>query len=455
MSIKISQLIKFFLYIFIFIGVFFSLLRGFYFRLFGILILPTDLIVLLLHYLYFLFRATRIKQKTNLPMQGVKKSAENYLYHVILILILLATFIGLVQGNYWKSIFRETKLILYFGLIPVFMRFLMKDKKVIIIVFVFLIVISTLGSLYDLYCRDYGILDPSLSKSVRYAYTPLGKINRDYGLFSTFGYQVPVFLASLIFFLKTKNPLYKILLFFTALINLIANLLTVTRGYVLALIVGILLLIFLNGLSRGGSVLKAVRRWVGGVVVISLVFYIALSIAPEVKASFYRFASIFRPEYAGAGDIENIQVRLSSIYLGFNTALSYPLGRGFGILSPTGEETSSEALILWLLYHNSLGYIFYTFGIIGALILLYLFIKTFIRLINIYIHANSEDSIPLALILTSLSCIFCEAFTFNNVLFSINSNIPLVIFLFASAMSYFWSPELKNVKMKTIERSKQ
>ena len=434
------------IYGFLMLGVFYTPLYDYKFRLFGLLVLPMDLMAILIYCLVFINRTLgRLKKFVFSPASAKKTIVSNF-HFAILGLIILATFIGLVQGNYWKSVFRETKLMLYYGLIPVFISFFISGRDTVFRYFVFLIVLSTIGSFYDLYCRIFDIYTVSAFAGgregvVTYADTPIGKIIRDYGWVSTFHYQVIAFLACLIFFFATKSLFAKAIFFIVALINLITNMLTVTRGFMLGIVVGITLLIFLWSLRRSTSTLRIVINFTTVVTVIVGIFYLSSLFVPEVKAAFYRFGSIFSSEYAGEGDIENMNVRLSSVYLGINTGLSHPLGRGFGILSPTGEETFSEAMRLWLLYHNSIGYIFFTFGLIGGFVIFYFFTKLTLGLLKLYRFASIQDKEALSLILVSLLAVFSMSFTSGNFLFSIDNLLPFIITLFSFSIFY-----LKNFK---------
>lgn len=439
---------QFSIYIFLFIGIFFTPLYDYRFRLFGILILPSDLMAILIFLLVLLNQGLwRYRKLNSMSLNLRKLRIEGKLYYAILYLILLATFLGLIQGNYWKSVFRETKLALYYGLIPVFATYLISKSKNIQMYFIVLILLATVGSIYDLYCRVFDIYTVSAFAGGRegvitYAETPIGRIIRDYGWVSTFDYQVIAFLACLIFFFSTKNLLYRILLFVVGLINLIANLLTVTRGFTLAILMGIIFLIFLRGLGQSVSIFSAIRSLVASFAVIIIIFYVSLNFVPEIKASFYRFSSIFLPGYAGKGDIENMQFRLSSIYFGLSTGFKYPLGKGFGILSPTGEEAFSEILTLSLLYHNSIGYIYFTFGIIGGTLIFYLLTKLFLKLIKLFKFSPKEDKHNLSLILVSLVAVFSMSFTSGNVLFTINGTLPFIVTIFSFSLFY----QVKNSK---------
>ncbi len=433
---------KFSLYFFLFMGVFYTPLYEYKFRLFGILFLPTDLMAILIYLLVLinLFAGRYINLKRQNLNLG-KVPVEGKLHYVILFLILLSTLIGLAQGNYWKSIFRETKLALYYGLIPLFSTYLISKASDIKRYFAILILLATIGSIYDLYCRIFDIYTVSAFAGSRegvitYAETPIGRIIRDYGWVSTFHYQVIAFLACLIFFFATKKLSLRILLLIAGSINLVANLLTVTRGFTLAILAGVIFMVFLRGLSESTSVFKAFRRLAVSLVVIFAVFYVAISFVPETKASFYRFISIFSPTYAGRGDIENMQVRLLSIYLGLTTGIKNPFGRGFGILSPTGEETSSEAMTLWLLYHNSIGYIFFTFGVVGGVLLFYLFVKLILRLLRLFRFTTKEGKHILALILVSFIAVFSMSFTSGNFLFAIENLLPFIVTLFSFSLKF-------------------
>jgi len=438
-------------YVFLIFGVFYTPLYEYKFRLFGILVLPTDLMAILIYFSVFINRVFGRFKRFSFSHADKPKSIGNSFHVVIIALILWATFIGLFQGNYWKSVFRETKMVLYYGLIPVFVSFFISDRRVIFRYFAFLIVLSTIGSFYDLYCRIFDIYTVSayaggIEGAVTYADTPIGRIIRDYGWVSTFHYQVIAFLACLVFFFGFKNFFVRITLFIVALINLIANMLTVTRGFILGIIVGVILLIFLSGLRHSTSLFKAVASSFAVVIVIFGIFYLSMLFVPEVSAAFYRFTSVFSSEYAGRGDIENMNVRLSSIYLGINTGLNHPLGRGFGILSPTGEETFSEAMTLWLIYHNSIGYIFFTFGLIGGFVVFYLLAKLTLELLKIYRIISIQDKQALSLILVSLFAVFSMSFTSGNFLFNIDLLFPFIITLFSFSMFYIKLLGGSNVK---------
>lgn len=429
------------LYFFLFMGVFYTPLYEYKFRLFGILVLPTDLMAILIYLLVLinLFAGERYIRLKKENLNLGKVPIEGKLHYVILFLILLSTFMGLAQGNYWKSVFRETKLALYYGLIPLFSTYLISKASDIKKYFAVLILLATIGSVYDLYCRIFDIYTVSafaggIEGAITYAETPIGNIIRDYGWVSTFHYQVIAFFACLIFFFATKKLSLRISLLIAGSINLIANLLTVTRGFTLAILAGVAFMILLRGLGESTSVFKAFRRLAVSFVVIFAVFYIAIIFVPETEAAFYRFTSIFSPTYAGRGDIENMEVRLSSIYLGLTTGLKNPFGRGFGVLSPTGEETFSEAMTLWLLYHNSIGYIFFTFGVVGGVLLFYLFTKLILRLLRLFRFTSKEGRHVLALILVSFIAIFSMSFTSGNFLFAIDSLLPFVVALFSFSL---------------------
>jgi hypothetical protein len=214
----------------------------------------------------------------------------------------------------------------------------------------------------------------------------------------------------------------------------------------LGIIVGVILLIFLSGLRHSTSLFKAVASSFAVLIVIFGIFYLSMLFVPEVSAAFYRFTSVFSSEYAGRGDIENMNVRLSSIYLGINTGLNHPLGRGFGILSPTGEETFSEAMTLWLIYHNSIGYIFFTFGLIGGFVVFYLLAKLTLQLLKIYRIISIQDKQALSLILASLFAVFSMSFTSGNFLFNIDLLFPFIITLFSFSIFYIKLLGGSNVK---------
>jgi len=96
---------------------------------------------------------------------------------------------------------------------------------------------------------------------------------------------------------------------------------------------------------------------------------------------------------------------------------------------------------LWLLYHNSIGYIFFTFGLIGGFVIFYFFTKLTLGLLKLYRFASIQDKEALSLILVSLLAVFSMSFTSGNFLFSIDNLLPFIITLFSFSIFY-----LKNFK---------
>jgi len=429
---------EFILWVFILIGIFFYPIRNFSFRVLGILILPSDILAIFANFLGFIFLTTKSHKNNSMNFRIPTKVFSITIFFITL--IILSTLIGLYNGNYPKSVLRETKLIIYYSLIPIFCVLMLRENIKIERVFIITLIFSSLGSLYDLYCRLFDIYTISgfaggLEGYRTVAETPVGTIVRDYGWISTFPYQVFAFLIAIVLFLNFKNLLIKIFALLLGMLNLITNFLTVTRGFMVAIFLGCLTILLLELMKKRLKLGAIFRGFVIGLLIFAFL-YLSTLLLPSTKGAFYRLTTVFSDKYAGRGDIENMNIRLKSLELGIKTALSFPFGKGFGVLSETGKELQSEKRLLSLLYHNSLGYIFYSFGLIGTLGILFLFFSLLLKLTFLYPKVDVADKINLSLVISNFIALLSMSFTSANFLFTIECVLPFSIFLFASIGYY-------------------
>jgi hypothetical protein len=426
-------------YLMLLSGLFFTPLYSLSFRLFGVLVLPSDLLALLALVLFLVGQGT-VGRRAEGP-GGASVAMDYRMAEIFCLVLVVASVLGAIRGHFWKSVLREAKLCLYYGLIPVFATFLATGRLKLRRMFVWLVVFSTVGAIYDIYCRVFDIYTTSaysggVEGAVAYAHTPSGAIVRDYGWVSTFHYQIFAFLCAMVFFLDYDRWRYKVLFLVLAAVNLTANLLTLTRGFVLAVIVGAVTMAFLEGARKRVTVRAALPRIVAVVLLVVGVVYAVVIVAPQAKWAFYRTLSVFKPEYAGPGDIEQAQFRVAAIGLGARTALVHPFGRGLGTDSPTGQETLRERQVLSLLYHNSLGYILYTFGLVGGVVILGTLGWSFLVVVRMFHGADDKDKTVLTMIASGLTALFATSFTSGNFLFTVGSVLPYVIILFGAVRYY-------------------
>ncbi len=425
------------IYMAVLLGIFYTPFYPLTFRFIGILLIPTDLLFLLILAIGFARKLMTGSSKVN--------SRLFVITGIVAIIILYGTFLGALQGNYWKTVFRETKLIIYYGAIPIFIGWLLKSKIQLKHIFFFVLISATAGSLYDLYARIFDIYTVSafaggVEGVITYADTPFGKIIRDYGWVSTFHYQVFACLIGLVFILWTKSWSKRVLFIILTMINLIANLLTVTRGFMFGLLMGgasLILFISIQVNERNQvQIGKLIKRAVSGVMLLAIIIIVAAQIVPSVQASFYRFLTIVDARYAGAGDIGNISLRLSSIQLGIETAWTNPLGMGFGIESPSETRTEAEGRILYLLYHNSLGYILYIYGLFFGVFILLLLLSLALSISFQVFRAEQDDKMLLSILGTNYVALLAMSFTTGNFLFAVDNVLPYAVILMSGILYY-------------------
>lgn len=419
------------------VGVFYTPLQKGSFRLAGIYLDPMDILFLCL-FSYYLAKA--------LCKGAHKIQIRFYLVALIIIgMMVLATFIGLAHGNYWKTIFRETKMVVYFSMIPVFAHAIGKNRVNLVRIYAWLIILTSIGSIYDLYARAIGYYPSSPFAGgapgvITYAYTPVGRIIRDYGWISTFHYQVFVCIILIPMVLQSTTWKGKILLSAALILNLVANLLTITRGFLLGLIMGVLILLLLLPIrlySDGKLIIhKIAFRIIAFGLAACILFGTALQLVPQLQAPFFRFFSIVTPEYAGKGDIGTVNLRMDSIRLGVQSASKNLLGMGFGIETSMQNLTTGDQRILTLLFHNSLGYMFYVFGSIGGTCIFTLLVILGIRVSYITLtEPIGKNKYSLATITGLYLALLAMSFTTGNFLFSIENVFPFTIFILSALVA--------------------
>jgi hypothetical protein len=413
------------------VGVFYSPLYDRSFRLAGIYLDAMDIV--------FLGLVTYYLVKALLSGAHTIKIRFYLVAFIIIGLMVLATFIGLAHGNYWKTIFRETKMVVYFGMIPIITQAIWKGQVNLKRVYAWLIIFASIGSIYDLYVRAIGYYPSSpygggSTDYIAYAYTPVGRIIRDFGWVSTYHYQVFVCIILIPWVLQSTTWKRRILLSSVLVLNLIANLLTITRGFMLALILGVLILllqipvrIYLNGQV---VIHKIAFRIIAFGLAACILFGAAIQFVPQLQAPFFRLFSVVAPEYAGLGDVGTTDLRLSSIRLGWQTATRFPFGMGFGVETSIQNLSASDHRIMTLLFHNSLGYIFYVFGGIGGSLIIILLAILGIRVFYFtLVEPSGENKYALATLTGLYTALLAMSFTSGNFLFAIGNVLPFTILM--------------------------
>lgn len=425
-------------------GIFYTPLEKLSFRMAGILVIPMDAIFLLSMVMMLLkTKWGRKPVKGDLRLeQGL--STTKIVSGVFLLIIFAATFIGLFRNHYWQTVFAEAKLGLYYGALPLILWALGSRKLRPETLMLFLVFFSTLGSLYDIYARIFDIYTVSaysggVEGAVAIADTQFGDIIRDYGWVSTFHYQVFSALICLCFILQGRRPIPRLGLLALLVVNVVANLLTVTRGFTFALLIGGLAVIVCSSLVDYSQRMRwgrLVGRFTIGVLLLVTVFVGLGRIVPQANASFGRLWGVMDRSYAGKGDVANMEYRLQSIKTGFNNALEHPLGMGFGTGSPSSSVSVTERLMLSLMNHNSIGYMLYKFGFPGAVAVLVIFALLCFRLFGLVRTGQAAAKRMSTCVLSCLLAIFGMSFTSGNFLFSICSVLPFVVIMIATGFYY-------------------
>lgn len=428
-------------------GIFYTPLERFSSRVFGILVIPMDAIFLLSMVIILIKtisggRSANSKDTIDPLDQSFKLT--KIVTGVFLLIFFIAMLIGLFRNHYWQTVFSEGKLALYYGAIPLIAGLFGARKIRLEVLMFFLVAASALGSLYDLYARVFDIYTVSaysggVEGAVAYADTPLGDIIRDYGWASTFAYQVFSVLISFVFILQGRRILTRLGWLALLLINLVANLLTVTRGFMFSLLIGVFAVLVFSSLSVAQSWRVRWRKLIGrftiGVLLLVGVFFAVGQVIPQANAAFYRLFGVIDRSYAGAEDVYNMEYRLQSIQTGLSNALEQPLGRGFGTRSPASSRSTSEWRVVYLIYHNSLGYMLYTFGFPGTIAVIVIFTVLIFRLIGLIRKVEATEKRTSVALLSCLLALLAMSFTTGNSLFIHNNSLlPFVVIIVAATL---------------------
>ena len=363
---------------------------------------------------------------------------------IFLLIFFVATMLGFFRYHYWQTIFTEAKVGLYFGAIPLIADVFRKGKIRLETFLLFLVVASTLGCIYDLYARIYDVYTISAFTGgeagvVSYADTAAGEIVRDYGWGSTFIYQVFSVLICFAFLLKTKRTLLRLGWLGLLSINLLSNLLTVTRGYMVGLLIGLPAVIYLSNLAGSASQGVLWGKLIGRATIAVLVLFGILSAMvytiPQTSAAFERFYGLYDRNYAGYGDESNEEYRLKSVETGLSSALEYPFGVGYGYLVPSTSLSVEQERIRSLVYHNSLGFMLYKFGFPGTVTTIGIFAVIIVKLFSLIRREEKADKRALICIMSSLLALLSMSITSTNWLFDHSSLLPFIVAIIAGGLS--------------------
>ncbi|MGC8491057.1 MAG: hypothetical protein ACP5SH_04895 [Syntrophobacteraceae bacterium] len=428
------------LFIVMFSAIFYTPLTGVSTRIGGILIIPMDVLYLLLMCIIMVkpLWGERIFLDVHDPLK-YESGFTHVVTGVFLVIFFAATIQGFFQYHYWQTILTEAKVGLYFGAIPLLADLFRKRTIRLETFLIFVVSATSLGCVYDLYARichvyTVGTFTGGAVGEVSYAYMTAGEIVRDYGWGSTFVYQVFSVLISFTFFLKAKDVLGRFGWICLFVINLLSNLLTVTRGFMVGLFVGLTSIIFLSSLnvplSEGVFRMKRIgRMMMASLVLLGLVVSVVW-IVPQTGAAFDRIYGLYDGHYAGDGDVSNMEFRIQSMQTGLSSAWRNPLGMGFGYMEPSSSLSSGQERIRKLVYHNSLGFMLYKFGFPGTFLILGIFSFLILRLYRLRNENETDERVRICLI-SSLLSLLSMSFTSTNWLFDHSCVLPFVVVLIA------------------------
>lgn len=360
-----------------------------------------------------------------------------------LLIFFVAIMLGFFRYHYWQTILTEAKVGLYFGAIPLIADLFRKRAVRLETIFVFVVLASSLGCVYDLYARichvyTVGTFTGGATGEVSYAYMAAGDIVRDYGWGSTFVYQVFSVLISFTFFLTARGALHRLGWIGLFVINLVANLLTVTRGFMVGIFVGMVTATIVSSLpgslSEGVCREKPILRVIMAVLVLIGLVFGVVQVVPQTSAAFERIYGLYDRHYAGDGDVSNMEFRIQSMQTGLRHALHYPFGNGFGYMKPSSSLSSQQEDIRKLVYHNSLGFMLYKFGIPGTFITMSIYCFLIIKLFMIIYTASESDRVLVMCLISSLSALLIMSFTSTNWLFDYSSLLPFIVILIAISL---------------------
>ncbi len=425
-------------------AVFYTPLADFSHRVGGILVIPMDVLFVMMIVLILLKRLcdTRITVNRSCFLEHGLDLPQR-VAGLFLLIFFVAIMLGFFRYHYWQTILTEAKVGVYFGAIPLLADLFRKRSVGLKIFLVFVVLASSLGSVYDLYARachvyTVGTFTGGAAGEVSYAYTAAGDIVRDYGWGSTFVYQVFAVLISFAFFLTERGPARRLGWIGLFVINLVANLLTVTRGYMVGMFVGIVTIIFLT--SFPGSLSEAVCR---GKPIVRMIFacsvllglvFAVVQVVPQTSAAFERIYGLYDRHYAGDGDVGNMEFRIQSMRLGLRHALHYPLGNGFGYRRPSSSLSSRQEEIRKLVYHNSIGFMLYKFGLPGTLVIIGIYCMIIVRLLLLIVRERGYDNTISICLIASVIATLAMSITSTNWLFDYSSLLPFIVILISASL---------------------
>lgn len=408
-----------------------------------ITIYPLDVLVLLL-VCVFITRSI-FKKEQNAEYNQAAKYLRRY-WIGLSITILWVSIIGILKGNAWQSVFRESKFVLYFIAFFPILEFLDCEKKLKAVIKI-LIIATTVATGLNYAFRVFGLQGEYVFASgIAQTVTKWGTFKRGY-VWGIFEEMIVFSLLFSLFVGSTMSKRNQIVLLILAFFNLVNITLTFSRSSIGAT-VGSVFFIILGHLfyDRTKFRRKAFFHTVIFFLIIGVATYQIRGVSNIIDAVEDRFYSVFNPDdYGNPADAANREFRIQAVSIALKFGSKEPFGMGLG--GSHYEAYLSHSLYSW---------IFYRCGIVGGIIILLVLIGLVIKLARISIHLKNRTRFAYALGCLAVFVIHIINGFGANLLFRNSSGLFLAVFFSAAILKlYQFDKQASSSGSSKIDRSER
>ena len=352
-------------------------------------------------------------------IQSILRTKSCYLWFFLTAVVVWISILGLENGNPWQTVFRETKMILYFLAFFPFFRLLREPAQLraLLLSALLFVTVASFANYLNRYLGNEAFWAYSSGVAL-YKNPAYGEFHRGY----VWGVTYELFAFLIIISITIARGVfssYKVWLVPLGIFNVINIFLMLSRGAFTSMMLGILSLALIWSVHRQGfwrftQVLIIIAMMVGTLMVLRNHFDI-------FGAWTDRYLSLLFPyEHGTSGDVANREYRLYAIKLGLQQLTKTPLGRGLG-----------ETRFLGYLGHSLYGWLFFRTGYL-ALGILGGYMLVMWRLLRRFFRFRNEEYFALgAAFLACIVVLFANGVA-ANLLFAPKGELVVTVFLFAA-----------------------